>query len=168
MKRRELLQRSAAFGGLATLSRVGAPLLLTACGGVGSEEPAAGNAYRQTNLAATSASYNALFTYRVSRSPLRARANARSAMCSNSASLRQHAESSISVPSAGIARRRQRVAGVDPAAWRSMDGAVHGIAGILESVRFEARATGRGRSCAAPWDGSSRVASRKACHIQGH
>ena len=63
MKRRELLQRSAAFGSLATLSSLGAPLLLSACGGGGSEEPAAGNAYKQTNLAATSASYNALFTY---------------------------------------------------------------------------------------------------------
>jgi uncharacterized protein (TIGR03118 family) len=63
MNRRQWLQRSAAFSTLASLTSVGAPLLLSACGGGGSEAPASGNAYRQTNLAATSASYNALFTY---------------------------------------------------------------------------------------------------------
>lgn len=62
MNRRQLLQRSAALSSIATLTSVGAPLLLAACGGGGSEEPASGNAYKQTNLAATTASYNALFT----------------------------------------------------------------------------------------------------------
>ena len=63
MNRRQLLQRSAALSTLASIGSIGAPLLLSACGGGGSEEPAAGNSYKQTNLAATSASYNALFTY---------------------------------------------------------------------------------------------------------
>lgn len=63
MNRRQLLQRSAAVSALSSIGAISGPLLLAGCGGGGSESRAAGNSYKQTNLAATSASYNALFTY---------------------------------------------------------------------------------------------------------
>ena len=62
MDRREWLRRSAAWSAMASIGSVATPLMLAACGGGGSESRAPGNAYKQTNLAATSASYNAVFT----------------------------------------------------------------------------------------------------------
>ena len=62
MNRREWLQRSAALSAMASITTAGAPLLLTACGGGGNEDGAADNSYRQTNLAASNASYKAAFT----------------------------------------------------------------------------------------------------------
>ena len=61
MNRRDWLRRSAAFGAWSGLGVLGAPLMLAGCGGGGSESLASGNSYRQTNLAATNASYAPLF-----------------------------------------------------------------------------------------------------------
>ncbi len=58
MNRRDLLRRSAAFAAMTS-----GGVVLTACGGGGSEPRAAGNAYRQTNLAASDAKYGAAFLY---------------------------------------------------------------------------------------------------------
>lgn len=59
MNRRELMRRSMSFA----LGSAAAPLFLSACGGDGGEPNAAGNRYRQTNLAASNASYGAPFVY---------------------------------------------------------------------------------------------------------
>ena len=60
MDRRQWLKRSAACSALASVS---GSFALVACGGGGNESPAAGNSYRQTNLAASSAKYSPLFLY---------------------------------------------------------------------------------------------------------
>lgn len=61
MNRRDLLRRSAAYAGWASVA--GSPFALAGCGGGGNEETSDANAYRQTNLAASSEAYEPLFVY---------------------------------------------------------------------------------------------------------